>query len=73
MGHSFIPVEGAENAAGDPAHTSAIKRWTREVLALDENAPITVSELDARCLRPWSRCSTTAAPGNGASPGHASP
>ena len=35
MGHSFIPVEGAENAAGDPAHTSAIKRWTREVLALD--------------------------------------
>jgi hypothetical protein len=48
MGHSFIPIEGAEKAAGDPAHTSAIKRWTQEVLALDEDAPITVSELACR-------------------------
>lgn len=48
MGHSFIPVEGAENAAADPAKTSAIKRWTREVLALDEDTPITVSESACR-------------------------
>lgn len=45
MGHSFIPVEGSESRAPDPAHTLAIKRWTREILGLDGATPVTVSEL----------------------------
>lgn len=48
MGHSFIPVEGAENVGSDPTHTTAIKRWTRELLALDDDTPITVTELACR-------------------------
>lgn len=48
MGHSFIPVEGADNAGSDPAHTTAIKRWTRELLALSGDTSITVSELACR-------------------------
>jgi hypothetical protein len=45
--HNFIPQPGDDRApAGvDPAHTAAIKRWTREILHLDDAAVVTVVEL----------------------------
>ncbi len=48
MGHSFIPGEGDGANAPDPAHSAAIKRWTRAILKLDTEATITVSELACR-------------------------
>lgn len=46
MGHSFIPVDG--EPASDPSHTAAIKRWTSEILKLEADATLTVSELACR-------------------------
>ncbi|HTJ77396.1 MAG TPA: hypothetical protein VL357_00205 [Rariglobus sp.] len=51
--HRFIPdPDGLTDSTLDPAHTAAIKRWTRDVLRLHEDAVITVSEIpcaDAGC------------------------
>ncbi|HTZ20984.1 MAG TPA: hypothetical protein VMC06_08885 [Opitutaceae bacterium] len=45
--HNFIPQPGDDRApAGvDPAHTAAIREWTREILRLDAEAVVTVTEL----------------------------
>lgn len=48
MGHTFIPVADESPSAPDPAHSAAIKRWTREILKLDTEATITVNELACR-------------------------
>lgn len=52
--HRFIPEPGAPRLpAPDPEHTAAIKRWTREILGLTDDATVvTVSEIacaDAGC------------------------
>jgi len=46
MGHTFIPSDAEPPA--DPSHALAIKRWTREVLGIEPEATITVSELACR-------------------------
>jgi hypothetical protein len=49
--HSFIPQFEADGAPSDPtrgpapAHSLTIKKWTREILRLDDDAVVTVSEL----------------------------
>lgn len=49
--HNFLPQPHADDvpsfaARGPvPAHTLAIKQWTRDILRLDDDAVITVSEL----------------------------
>lgn len=50
--HRFIPDSDAETSAVpiDPAHTEAIKRWTRETLSLGEEAVISVREI--ACVDP---------------------
>lgn len=48
--HTFIPGIGDPPPASNPEHTAAIRRWTREILRLDDDAIITVS--DARCVDP---------------------
>jgi len=44
--HNFIPRPGDDRApvGVDPAHTAAIKQWTREILRLDDKAVVTVAE-----------------------------
>jgi hypothetical protein len=46
-GHTFIPPSDDAPALCrlNPDHAAAIKRWTREVLALSEDAVITVQEI----------------------------
>jgi hypothetical protein len=46
-GHTFIPPSDDVPARQrlDPAHASAIKRWTRELLGLGEEVVITVQEI----------------------------
>jgi hypothetical protein len=48
--HRFIPPEGVTSARIDPAHTEAIKRWTREALRLGEDDVISVNEV--ACVDP---------------------
>jgi len=43
--HRFIPNLGEAAPPPDPDHAAAIKRWTRELLRLPEDAVVTVSEL----------------------------
>ena len=44
--HNFISQPGDDRASVgvDPAHTAAIKQWTREILRLDDKAVVTVAE-----------------------------
>ncbi len=48
--HTFIPGTGDPASSPNPEHTAAIRRWTREILRLDDDAVVTVS--DARCVDP---------------------
>jgi len=44
--HRFIPpTDVAALPPADPTHTEAMKRWTREILRLGDDAVVTVSEL----------------------------
>lgn len=50
--HRFIPDPDRPAPTVDPSHTQAIKRWTRELLALPDDAVVAVNELacvDAGC------------------------
>ncbi len=50
--HRVIPVAGEAPPAINPEHTAAIKRWTREILRLPDDAVVTVGEIacaDAGC------------------------
>ena len=43
--HRFIPAPGEATPEINPEHTAAIKRWTRDVLRLPDDAAVTVSEI----------------------------
>lgn len=53
-GHLFIPLPGGDSdSAADalrsrPAHLSAIKKWTRDILGLAEDDVVTINELACR-------------------------
>ena len=47
--HRFIPDPGeVAPATFNPEHTAAIRRWTREVLRLPEDAIVTVADTPCR-------------------------
>lgn len=51
--HNFIPDPGAGEGAGprlDPSHAQAIRRWVGELLALPEDAVVSVNEVG--CVDP---------------------
>ena len=50
--HRFIPDPQDSSAASrvDPEHTAAIKRWTSELLCLDDDAVVSV--IEAACVDP---------------------
>jgi hypothetical protein len=46
--HRFIPESGATDLSLNPEYTAAIKRWTRETLALADEAVVSVMESPCR-------------------------
>jgi len=48
--HRFIPEpgDGQADAAVNPEHTAAIRRWTREVLRLDDDDLVASASIHAR-------------------------
>lgn len=42
--HRFIPAVGDATPSTPPEHTVAIRRWTREVLHLSDDAVVTITD-----------------------------